>query len=658
MFKKSKTIMLLFILIISVFTSVSTAISDDCYDGTLKIFSSESKVSFNEINIVSDDFLEFQLDTASSYLSEEGKVSLPVVSESFVFPFGTEIVDVICETSDVSSITIDTKIKPSPVSVAKNKAEITSHTYVATNDDSSDSSEIYPSNWFSYRVKSGLFEGVRSTIVIVDFYPVRYSSKENMVLSVSSVDVNIRYRTSSDVSVTDDDYDMVIITPKSFKRAVNQLVSHKNEVGVKTLVKTTESIYLDSLMGVYDDKGRDRAEQIKYFIKYAIENYGISYVLLVGGLKGQSLSWYPTINKGIKDATWFWYVPVRYSNNDDGWDAGYLTDLYYSDIYNGESGFSSWDSDNDGIFAEFPDDNDIDYMPDVFVGRLPCRNKRQVANIVEKIISYEKNTYSQSWFDNMCIFGGDTSPPDGYGTLPGYYEGEIITNVSAVYMNDIGFDITRMWASNGNLTCADDVINCFAQGAGFMHFSGHSNPITWSTHCADENTWLLDFLNLDMNFLENNGKYPIVVVGGCHNSQFDVTMFNIIKDMILYGPLKYFSRHPAGKFYHMEWIPDCWSWHLLNRKDAGSIATIGNTGLGYEYINDYCTEGLSGWMESRFFHAYAVQGKVYLGDVFTQGVSDYITLIGGENTIWDDRKTIEEWTLFGDPSLMIGGYPS
>jgi len=34
-----------------------------------------------------------------------------------------------------------------------------------------------------------------------------------------------------------------------------------------------------------------------------------------------------------------------------------------------------------------------------------------------------------------------------------------------------------------------------------------------------------------------------------------------------------------------------------------------------------------------------------------------VTLIGGDNTDQIDRKTIEEWTLFGDPSLFIGGHP-
>ena len=81
------------------------------------------------------------------------------------------------------------------------------------------------------------------------------------------------------------------------------------------------------------------AEKIKYFIKTAMEEWGIRYVLLVGGRSSQ---FQPT-----------WYCPVRYVSMVDDWDAEYLSDLYFADIYDANGNFSSWDSDNDGMYGEW-----------------------------------------------------------------------------------------------------------------------------------------------------------------------------------------------------------------------------------------------------------------------------------------------------------------
>jgi len=105
----------------------------------------------------------------------------------------------------------------------------------------------------------------------------------------------------------------------------------------------------------------------------------------------------------------------------------------------------------------------------------------------------------------------------------------------------------------------------------------------------------------------------------------------------------------------MAWVPrDLGSWYVL-KKDGGAIASIGNTGYGYGYVNAGATEGLGGWIEPRFFDAYANQSKTILGETHTQAIIDYINIIGSVNEDNIDRKTIEQWALLGDPSLKLGG---
>jgi hypothetical protein len=94
----------------------------------------------------------------------------------------------------------------------------------------------------------------------------------------------------------------------------------------------------------------------------------------------------------------------------------------------------------------------------------------------------------------------------------------------------------------------------------------------------------------EMRKFSNGDELPIIVVGGCHNAQFNVTMQNLIKGFNEQGWEYFYSK----EFARMEWVPtDTYSWFLLE-EGRGYIASIGNTGLGYGYINEFCTEGLGG----------------------------------------------------------------
>ena len=225
-----------------------------------------------------------------------------------------------------------------------------------------------------------------------------------------------------------DEYDMVIIAPNSFSNALQPLIQHKNDHDVSCFLQTTETIYSEY-------NGRDDAESIKLFIKDAIETYDIKYVLLIGGRIRQSFRW---------------YVPVRYANVDDGFmHKKILSDLYFADIYKENGEFEDWDSNGNGIFAEWVGDNPKDVMdliPDVYLGRLPCRNLQEVKDIVEKIINYENNAFNQSWFKNILLVGGDTNP--GVGE-PFPYEGEVDCEWILQYLSD--FSPTRLYVSEGNL---------------------------------------------------------------------------------------------------------------------------------------------------------------------------------------------------------------
>jgi hypothetical protein len=594
------------------------------------------------------EYVSVNLDNTNAFLMEPGKPMLPAYTKTFTFPFGTKIKNVECVTlSDVKQEIIQAKIEPAPSpipSIYLDKARISNNTAkeeIVEDNSIYTSTNLYPDKWYDYNIGCGLDGDKHVIFLTINIYPLRYSPAENTMYCTNGVDVKITCEKPTDSVSFADKYDMVIIAPRKFSTKLQPLIKHKNNIGLRTILKTTEDIYAKY-------EGRDKPEQIKYFIKDAIENWDIKYVLLVGGMKGQRGSW---------------YVPVRYTNLEDiDWyfnETSYISDLYYADVYkyNESSGgyeFDSWDSNGNGIFAEwkdrshFPEDT-LDLYPDVIIGRLACRNTYEVDTVVKKIIKYETSTSGKEWFKRMILVGGDSVPIDDND-----YEGEIETNLSASYMQPLGFDITKLWASTGALKNQNDVIREISHGGGFVHFSGHGSPIVWSTHPPHNETWIDGLLTTGMYRLKNRYKLPIVVVGGCHNSQFDVNLLNIFKGLREEG-LKYFvsNENYSGLFWRFEWIPECWSWHMVSKRNGGSIAVIGNTGLGYGYPGNYTLNGLEGWIDPRFFYEIGVQGKTTLGEAHTQAITDYVIRFP-IHTDRIDCKTIQQWVLLGDPSLKIG----
>lgn len=431
-------------------------------------------------------------------------------------------------------------------------------------------------------------------------------------------------------------YDLLIIAPFYFHNELKRLVMHKESMGVSTLLFSMSEVY--TLM---EQKGRDPAEKLKYFICSASEQWGIQYVLLVGG----------KINQGSQ-----WHVPIRYVQMDNNWESQFMSDLYFADLYDEDGMFSSWDSDNDGLYGEWyvdqkPEDVELDLHPDIAVGRLPCRNVREVHIMVEKIITYETSTYGEPWFYDMLVFAGDTMPtlPQQSGPLTSdydnpQYEGEYYGERAIDNMSN--FRAHRYYTSDGALNLWF-VTDAFNKGAGFVYFVGHGSPQMWGTYLPNGMGYAIGLIVQFIHKLDNDERLPICILSGCHCCQFDVSLWKLLNQT---------TRK------HMEGTRECLGWRLTNEKDGGSIATLGNTALGYIKEDKESYKGGGNELEVEFFKQYGQYGIDTLGDTWAGAISWYLDTypVDWDTTAvsdsWIDAQVVESWILLGDPSLQIGGY--
>jgi hypothetical protein len=644
------------------FTAINVIAINSEDDNIIKIAEKNHHISFSQSTIeTKGEYVSVNIDATNTLLRDTGKPMLPAYTKTFTFPRGTKIKNVECILSDITSEVIDRKIQPSPRPIARislkntvnqndindennNEEEVIEDKEYFIEDQSVySSSDLFPDKWYDYKIGCGLYKGEDVIFLKVNCYPVRYSPAENTLYYIDTVDIQITYEEVLNPVASDSEYDMLIIAPKRFSLSLLPLLRHKNKMGVSTLLTTTESIYEEY-------GGRDKPEQIKYYIKYAKDTYNITYVLLVGGLKSYI---YANDRDDRNQGSTAWHLPVRYANipmwGGGNVEHGYPSDLYYADIYkynesSGQNEFEDWDNNGNEIFAE--DGEELDMYPDVYYGRLACRNTREVRVMVKKIINYEKPSIiskiiGKPWLKRMITMGAIT-----FEWYEGQPDGEWLCNLSIDYMGDLIDDPVRVFGSNkitgGPFPSPKDIIKEFSKGAGFVLFQGHGAPWIWDTHWPNtQGNWTMGLYNYLIFMLHNGRKLPIVVVGGCHNALFYVTLLRTINDI-------------GGSNYWTYGMPasECFSWKLCVKPSGGAIACTGCTGLGLGYPGQPLS--LNAELESNFFYEIGQNNAKTLGEAHSGSIIKYIGDYPEEYK--GDAYAITEYQLFGDPSLKIGGY--
>ena len=171
---------------------------------------------------------------------------------------------------------------------------------------------------------------------------------------------------------------LLVIAPNSFKSALQEFVVYKQNL------LPTDFVSLETVLE--RSPGVDDPEKLKRYLYQQWREHQLGYALLVGDVD---------------------IFPVRFMVLDRVTPAAfdyafYPSDLYYSDLAKEDGSFEDWNARKDsfhaGYFGEVRGEknkqdpinyDEVDYRPDIAVGRWPVSTPEDAARVAAKTMVYE-----------------------------------------------------------------------------------------------------------------------------------------------------------------------------------------------------------------------------------------------------------------------------
>lgn len=361
---------------------------------------------------------------------------------------------------------------------------------------------------------------------------------------------------------------MIIITGTAVAPWFDEYIAWSNARGINTGIYLVEDIY-----AAYE--GEDNAAKVRNFIIDAYSTWNttvapLEYVILGGDDE---------------------IVPERgvFGRVGSTRDNRMPSDLYFSNLD------GDWNANGNSIYGEMQDD--VDYIPELHIGRFSAETYSEFQNIFRKTRYYVDYStfsnnkaifYGENLNNNPLTWGGDYKD-EVHQFLPGTYE------YSTQYQRDGTYSSESVWHS----------IN---RGVNVMNHMGHANE-----------TYLMGQSNGTINQLTNT-EYGFLYSQGCYPAAFDQ------------------RTSDAG---------ECIGEHLV-MASGGVFAFIGNTRYGWYMPGS--TNGASQYYDRDYFRGLFQEAHPELGRALT-----FSRLANLNAAMTDDvmRWCYMEMILFGDPSIGV-----
>lgn len=424
---------------------------------------------------------------------------------------------------------------------------------------------------------------------------------------------------------------LLVVAPRQLLPALTPFCKHKSTLLDVTFKPLEEILSAGS--------GVDDAEKLKRYLYSEWRERGLTYVLLVGDADVLPIR-YMTLDRKHKPAFNYSFYP---------------SDLYYADLAKPDGSFEDWNAARDSFHAHYfgevrgeanKDDpinyDQVDYQPEIAVGRWPVSTPEEAACIADKTIRYERQ-----------VIAGD-SPHlrrAGFVSVSGWVDTRRWSDDQASKFS--GWEIEKLYSTHNDSETPsptrEEVLGLFNRGVGLVVHTGHGRPDRWEK-C---------FFMSDLDQIQNAASLPIVVSAGCSTAHFAaLPPYEPYAD--INGVAHRGTDHgenfdapppPPANYQHGKENPDGLGEELLKRSDNGAVAYIGcNTGS--QPCGLVLVDGL--------LSAIASAKEPRLGPCWSEAVAFYYRDQGlatlEPNDSWYPPSIFFQpmkFMLFGDPSLRL-----
>ena len=407
--------------------------------------------------------------------------------------------------------------------------------------------------------------------------------------------------------------EMLIITPEGddgFYNAVKPLRDWKNEKGVKTIILNNYSLYGDG----------DPAEDIRDMIKFYYEKENIQWVLLCGDVESGLIP----IREVLNDDVGFWDESEKVGSADYK-----PTDYYYADLT------GTWDSNGNGVYGESTfktgGQDEIDWIPEVYVGRLPAGDVNELGEMINKTLKYEIDPYIEDWMGKMLLGGGISDLPGG-GDVDGEDEARLTTYIWQHY-TQYEMNFTHLINFNAayytppgtySPLTRNNFNNSLTSGYSTVLFAGHGDIGLYTD-------WEEPIIyNYDDAIVSNNIDMPsLIYADACSTSTYDQ------------------NDNSIGET-------------LIKRPNSGAIGYIGSLRVTWYMPDDLELEIMNRANAKLFWKEFFQNKKFQQGKALYDSKVSYINSdyfknerVNAENYDEPERKNLLTYCLLGDPEIDI-----
>ena len=367
----------------------------------------------------------------------------------------------------------------------------------------------------------------------------------------------------------------LVVTDRRLQGSFMALIQARTHGGLPAAVATLEEIEAAYPSGV------DLAERIRMFLKDAYANRGTRWVLLGG------------------DAS---VVPMRRARLRLGspGDIDLPTDQYYACLD------GSWNADGDALWGENPGPgepgDDVDFFPELFVGRAPVATPAEVADFVRRTLAYE---------DRLGV-AGPRSALLAADVINGIVDGALETEpLRPTLEANPDRQIARLYENAAAWPGAlqesrPALLDALDRGHDLAVLVGAGGP---GVLVAGQDVCCADYVTSDdVLGLTNGPLYPIVYFESAYTTDPD-------------APLSIGAA-------------------LMNARRGGAAAVIGTTDLQFV--------GLGGTFMDQFFD-HAIGSAAPIGEALARAVAAIHSQFVGDFA----RLTTQGSVLLGDPALRV-----